>query len=383
MDVRITEVETFLVAPRWLFVRVETDDGVVGWGEPALEGFAEVVRTAVHHLAGWLIGKDPLQIERHWQVLTKTGMYRGGPVLSSAVAGLDQALWDIAGKHLGAPVHVLLGGPVRDRVRMYGWVGGDQPGEVGEAVAAKVDEGFTAVKMNASGPMSPSPSVRDLEGVAARLTTAREALGPDRDVAVDFHGRFTTGGAIRALQVMEDYVPMFAEEPVLPEHTHLLRDVASATSIPIATGERLYARHEFLPALQGGIRVAQPDLSHAGGITEVRKIAALAETFDVQLAPHCPLGPIALAACLQVALSTQNHLIQEMSLGIHYNEGLELLDYLVDPEPFKIQDGYIERLTQPGLGVDVDEAAVRAADRRGHRWRPPVWSHEDGAYAEW
>lgn len=380
---RITDVETFMVAPRWLFVRVATDEGIVGWGEPALEGYAEIVRTAVHHLAEGLIGQDPRQIERHWQVMTKTGMYRGGPVLSSAVAGLDQALWDIVGKHLGVPVHQLLGGPVRDRVRMYGWVGGDEPGEVGEAVAALVEQGYTAIKMNASGRIPVSPTVRDLRGVAARLASAREALGPDRDVAIDFHGRFTTAASIRALQVMEEYTPLFAEEPTLPEHAHRLGDVVSATSIPIATGERLYARHEFLPALQGGIAVAQPDLSHAGGITEVRKIAALAETFDVQLAPHCPLGPLALAACLQVALSTQNHLIQEMSLGIHYNQGLELLDYLVDPAPLQPVDGYIERLTAPGLGIEVDEAAVRAADQRGHDWRAPLWFHRDGSFAEW
>ncbi len=380
---KISRIETFLVAPRWLLVRIETDTGIVGWGEPALEGFAEIVRGAVHHLSEWLIDKDPLQIERHWQVLTKTGMYRGGPVLSSAVAGIDQALWDIAGKHLGAPVHVLLGGPVRDRVRMYGWVGGDEPDEVGDAIAARVDEGFTAVKMNASGPVPVSPTVRDLEGVATRLATAREVLGPDRDVAVDFHGRFNTAASIRALQMMVDHHPLFAEEPVLPEHTHLLGEVVAATSIPVSTGERLYSRHEFLPALQAGIRVAQPDLSHAGGITEVRKIAALAETFDVQIAPHCPLGPIALASCLQVALATQNHLIQEMSLGIHYNEGLELLEYLVDPEPFRLRDGYIERLTSPGLGIQIDEAVVREADQRGHAWRAPVWFHRDGAFAEW
>jgi galactonate dehydratase len=266
---------------------------------------------------------------------------------------------------------------------MYGWIGGDDPSEIGEAVAAKVAEGFTAVKMNASGPVPVSPSVRDLAGVAARLATAREVLGTDRDIAVDIHGRFNTAASIRALQMMADYQPLFAEEPLLPEHTHLLLDSVTEPSIPIATGERLYARHEFLPALQSGIRVAQPDLSHAGGITEVRKIAALAETFDVQIAPHCPLGPLALASCIQIALATQNHLIQEMSLGIHYNEGLELLDYLVDPEPFRIRDGYIERLTGPGLGIEIDEAAVRKADEQGHAWRAPVWFHRDGSFAEW
>lgn len=380
---KITRVETFMVPPRWLFVRIETDAGIVGWGEPGLEGFAEIARTGVHHFADWLIGRDPLQIERHWQVLVKTGMYRGGPVLSSAVAGIDQALWDIAGQHLGVPVHVLLGGPVRDRVRVYGWVGGDQPGEIGDAIAARVEQGLTAVKMNASGLMPVSPTVRDLTSMAERLAIAREILGPDRDVAVDFHGRFNTAAAVRALRIIEDFTPMFAEEPVLPEHAHLLRDVVASTSIPISTGERLYDRHEFLPALQHGIRIAQPDLSHAGGITEVRKIAALAETFDVQLAPHCPSGPLTLAASLQVALATQNHLIQEMSLGIHYNEGLEVLDYLVDPDPLRIRDGYIERLTGPGLGIEIDEAVVRQASEQGHSWRAPVWFQRDGAFAEW
>lgn len=381
---RIARVETFMVPPRWLFVRIETDDGVVGWGEPALEGFVEVVRTAVHHLADeYLIGKEALQIERHWQVLTKTGMYRGGPVLSSAVAGIDQALWDIAGKHYGAPVHMLLGGPVRDRIRMYGWVGGDEPEGLGEAIAQRVEEGFTAVKMNASGRVPVSPTLEDLRGLATRLATAREQLGPGRDVAIDFHGRFNAAGAIRALRVAEEYGPMFAEEPVLPEHVAVLGDVVASTSVPIATGERLYARHEFLPAVRAGVRIVQPDLSHAGGISEVRRIAALAETFDAQVAPHCPLGPLALASCLQVGFSVQNLLIQEMSLGIHYNRGLELFDYLVDPGPLTVRDGSIERPLGPGLGVEVDEAQVRRADREGHRWRPPLWFQPDGSFAEW
>jgi galactonate dehydratase len=380
---RIARIETFMVAPRWLFVRIETDDGVVGWGEPALEGFVEVVRTAVHHLGEWLIGKEALEIERHWQVLMKTGMYRGGPVLSSAVAGIDQALWDIAGKKLGAPVHVLLGGPVRDRVRMYGWVGGDDPGEIGEAITARVEEGFSAIKMNASGRVPVSPTVSDLRSLGERMASAREALGPDRDFAVDFHGRYNTAASIRALQVMQEYGPLFGEEPVLPEHTHRIGDVVRSTPIPIATGERLYARHEFLPALEAGVRVVQPDLSHAGGITEVRKIASLAETFDAQIAPHCPLGPIALASCLQIGFSTQNHLIQEMSLGIHYNQGAEMFDYLVDTSPLTVREGSIERLTGPGLGLTIDEAAVRRADERGHAWRPPLWFHDDGSFAEW
>ena len=380
---RITRVETFLVPPRWLFVRVETDTGIVGWGEPVVEGNAETVRTAVQQLAERLVGADPLRIEDHWQVMTKGSFYRGGAILASAVAGLDQALWDIAGKHLGVPVHQLLGGHVRDRIRMYGWVGGDEPAEVADAIAAQLEVGLTAVKMNASGRMHPIGSVAEIDGVVERVAAAREVLGPDRDVAVDFHGRFTLANARRVAPLLEPLRPFFLEEPVVPENSHLIPQLTAATSIPIATGERLFNRQEFLPVLQGGIAVAQPDLSHAGGITEVHKIASLAEVFDVQLAPHCPLGPLALAACLQVGFATPNFLIQEQSIGIHYNQGAEVLDYVLDKTPLKFVNGHIERLTGPGLGIEIDEQAVRAADRRGHAWRSPVWRHDDGSYAEW
>ncbi|HEY8295927.1 MAG TPA: galactonate dehydratase [Micrococcaceae bacterium] len=380
---RIVRIETFLVPPRWLFVRIETDNGIVGWGEPVVEGRSETVRTAVEQLAELLIGADPLRIEDHWQVMTRGSFYRGGAILASAVAGLDQALWDIAGKHLGVPVHQLLGGHVRDRIRMYGWVGGDEPAEVADAIAAQLDVGLTAVKMNASGRMHPIGSVAEIDGVVERVAAAREVLGPHRDVAVDFHGRFTLANARRVAPLLEPLRPFFLEEPVVPENSHLISQLTAATSIPVATGERLYSRQEFLPVLQAGIAVAQPDLSHAGGITEVRKIASLAEIFDVQLAPHCPLGPLALAACLQVGFATPNFLIQEQSIGIHYNQGAEVLDYVLDKEPLKFVNGHIERLTGPGLGIEIDERAVREADRRGHAWRSPVWRHDDGSYAEW
>ncbi|MEV7229542.1 galactonate dehydratase [Polymorphospora sp. NPDC051019] len=379
----ISRVETFLVAPRWLFVRVETTDGLVGWGEATCEGRSETVRTAVEQLSEVLIGQDALRIEDHWQVMTKGSFYRGGPILASAVAGLDQALWDIAGKRYGAPVHQLLGGPVRDRIRVYGWVGGDEPNEVRDHIAARVEAGLTAVKMNASGRMSPVASVAELDAVVARVAAAREVLGDERDVAVDFHGRFTLANARRVAPLLEPYRPLFLEEPVVPENSHLIGEFVRSTTTPVSTGERLYSRQEFLPVLQAGIAVAQPDLSHAGGITEVRKIAALAEVYDVQLAPHCPLGPIALAACLQVGFATPNYLIQEQSIGIHYNLGAEVLDYCVDRQPLNFVDGYVQRLTAPGLGIEIDEQAVRAADKRGHAWRSPTFRHFDGSYAEW
>lgn len=380
---KITRVETFLVAPRWLFCRIETDDGVVGWGEPVAEGSAESVRACVHQLAELLIGKDPLRIEDHWQVMTRSTFYRGGVILASAVSGLDQALWDIAGKARGAAVHELLGGPVRDRMRIYGWIGGDEPGEVAEQAAAQVEAGLTAVKMNAGAYLSPIMSADQVADAASRAAAARDVLGPERDLAIDFHGRVTRPSAPRLIAALEPYVPLFVEEPLVPEQSHLLAGLVAGTTVPIATGERLYSRQEFLPVLQQGVTVVQPDLCHAGGISEVRRIAALAETYGALLAPHCPLGPIALAASLQVDFATPNVLIQEQSLGIHYNVGNDLLDYLVDPAVFAFTDGYVARPTGHGLGIEVDERAVREADARGHSWRSPLWRMPDGSLAEW
>ena len=380
---KITSVETFLVAPRWLFCRIGTDEGIVGWGEPVVEGRAATVRAAVHELAELLIGTDPLRIEDHWQVLSKGGFYRGGPVLSSAVAGIDQALWDIAGKARNAPVHELLGGPVRDQVRIYSWVGGDDPAQIEDAVREQVEAGFTAVKMNGCGRLGSIASRGEVDAMVRRVAIAREVLGPDRDLAIDFHGRVSRANARRLLPELEQFHPMFVEEPLVPEDQAGLRDVVTSTTIPIATGERLYSRWDFQPALESGIAVAQPDLSHAGGISEVRRIAALAELHGASLAPHCPLGPIALAASLQVAFATPNFLIQEQSMGIHYNTTNDLLDYLIDPAVFQFRDGYVGRLTQPGLGIEVDEKAVRTADELGHTWRNPVWRHADGSFAEW
>ena len=380
---KISAVETFQVAPRWLFCRIETDTGLVGWGEPVIEGRAVTVRAAVHEFDQLLIGADPLRIEELWQVMTKGTFYRGGPVLSSAVAGIDQALWDIAGKHRSAPVYDLLGGPVRDRVRMYGWVGGDSPSEVTDMVQQQVEAGLTAVKMNVSGQLAPIATRQEVEAAVRRAEAAREVLGPDRDLAIDFHGRVAKGNVPRLLRALEHVAPIFVEEPLVPEHSNLLREFTRASTIPLATGERLYSRSDFLPVLQAGVVVAQPDLSHAGGISEVRRIAALAEVFGAQLAPHCPLGPIALAACLQVDITTPNFLIQEQSLGIHYNQGSDLLDYLVDPAVFDFRDGYLRLPTGPGLGITVDEDAVRRADQLGSDWQTPVWRHPDGSLAEW
>lgn len=379
----IARVEALPVAPRWLFVRIETDDGAVGWGEASLEGYADVVRAAVEQFAEYLLGKDPGRIEDHWQVLSKGQFYRGGAVLASAVAGVDQALWDLKGKRLGVPVHDLLGGAVRERIRAYGWVGGDDPHEVADHISAQLTVGLTAVKMNASGRMSRNGSVAELDGVVDRVASARQVLGSDGDVAVDLHGRFTLATARRLAPLLEPLHPFFIEEPIVPENTHMIGKMVDATSIPIATGERLYSRQEFIAPLQAGVAILQPDLSHAGGISEVRRIASLAEAFDALIAPHCPLGPLALASCLQVGFATPNHLIQEQSIGIHYNRGAEVLDYVVDTQPLRFVDGSFELLTAPGLGLQIDESAVRQAAARWETWQNPIWRHSDGSFAEW
>lgn len=381
-SVKISRIETFQVAPRWLFLRIETDDGVVGWGEPVVEGRAGTVEAAIDELSDYLLGYDPLRREELWQLLTKGGFYRGGPVLSSAVAGIDQALWDIAGKVFGVPVYELLGGAVRERVRVYSWVGGDDPANVADETARQLELGVTAVKMNGSGALTAIDSRAQLRLLEDRVAAVREVLGDHGDVAIDYHGRFSAAMARRSFPYIEHYAPLFVEEPVVPELSNTLGSIVASTTIPIATGERLYSRWDFRDVLASGIAVAQPDLSHAGGISEVRRIAAAAETWGVALAPHCPLGPIALAASIQIDCAVPNFLIQEQSLGIHYNTDSDLLDYLVDRSVFAVRDGHVDRPIGPGLGIDIDENHVRAVAAK-HRWRAPVWRAPDGALAEW
>jgi galactonate dehydratase len=382
-DLRIRAVEAFCVPPRWVLVKIATDAGLTGWGEASLEGHSATVAAAVRELAEYLVGRDPLLIADHWQVLRRGGFYRGGPVLSSALAGLDIALWDLAGRYRSAPVHALLGGPVRRRVRAYSWIGGDVPTQVAGAAQAAVAVGASAVKMNASGRLAPIDSPALTRGIVDRVAAVRDAIGPERDLAVDFHGRLTAPMARRVLPLLEEFHPMFIEEPVVPELTEPLPGICASTSLPIATGERLYSRWEFKPALDAGVAVVQPDLAHAGGISEVRSIAAVAELYGAYLAPHCPLGPVALAACLQVAFTVPNFLIQEHGLGIHYNERNDVLDYLANPEVLTPTDGWIDRLIGPGLGIEIDEERVRRAAEDGISWRTPMWRGDDGSLSEW
>ncbi|MED4130570.1 galactonate dehydratase [Shouchella miscanthi] len=381
---KLTNYELFQVPPRWLFLKLETDEGVVGWGEPVIEGRAATVKAAVMELMDYLIGKDPLQIEDHWNVLYRGGFYRGGPILMSALSGIDQALWDIKGKHLGVPVHQLLGGKVRESIKVYSWIGGDRPSDVGAAARAVVDQGFKAIKMNATDEMQYVDSYEKIDRVLENVAAIRDAVGPYIGIGIDFHGRVHKPMAKILAKELEVFRPMFIEEPVLPENNEALRDIANHTVIPIATGERMYSKWDFKDVLKDGyVDIIQPDLSHAGGITENKKILSMAEAFDVAAAPHCPLGPIALASCLQVDATCHNAFIQEQSLGIHYNQGSDLLDYVVDAHVFAYEDGYVKIPNQPGLGIDINEAHVRKMAEIGHNWKNPIWRHNDQSVAEW
>ena len=381
---KITRLTTFIVPPRWCFLKIETDEGIVGWGEPVLEGRAHTVAAAVEELGDYLIGKDPRHIEDHWTVLYRGGFYRGGGVHMSALAGIDQALWDIKGKALGVPVSELLGGNVRDRIRVYSWIGGDRPSETAQQARDAVARGFTAVKMNGTEEMQFVDTFDKVERCLQNVAAVREAVGPNVGIGVDFHGRVHRPMAKVLIKELEPYKLMFIEEPVLSEHEEALKEIARISSTPIALGERLYSRWDFKRVLQGGYAdIIQPDPSHSGGITETRKIATMAEAYDVALALHCPLGPIALAANLQLDAVCYNAFIQEQSLGIHYNQDNDLMDYVSNPEVFKYEDGMVAIPNGPGLGIEVNEEYVRERAQQGHRWRNPVWRHKDGSFAEW
>jgi galactonate dehydratase len=378
---KIARIETFYVPPRWLFVRVEADEGAVGWGEASLEGHAEAVEGAFAELRDRFLGHDPYRIEDAFQIGYRGGFYRGGPVLMSALAGFEQALWDLKGRALGLPAWEMMGGRVRDRVRAYAWIGGDRPHEIGEAAAGRRAQGFSAVKMNATAELGWIGTPKVFDEVVARVEAAQ---GAGMDVGLDFHGRVHRPMAKQLARALEPLGLLFIEEPLLSENPEGLAQLAHLVSTPIALGERLHSRWDFKPFLEAGaVDIVQPDLSHCGGILEARRIAAMAEAYDIAVAPHCPLGPLALAACLQLAATAPNVALQEMSLGIHYNVGGDLYTFCKDPAPLTASDGWLPIPQGPGLGVEIDEEKVREADKDRHRWRNPVWRLSDGSFAEW
>lgn len=382
---KITKVSTYRVLPRWMFVKIDTDEGISGWGEPVVEGHAKTVETAVHECAEYIVGQDPRNINDIWNMLYRTRFYRGGPIMMSAIAGIDQALWDIKGKKLNVNVTELLGGKVRNKIKAYSWVGGDRPSDVVEGIKKLQKIGFDTFKLNGCedlGMIDTHKKIRHSIHIAEQI---REEFGDEIEFGLDFHGRVTAPMAKIMMKELEPYHPLFIEEPVLAENAEYYRDLADGSSLIIAAGERMYSRYEFKRVLEArGVSILQPDLSHAGGLTECLKIAAMAEAYDVAIAPHCPLGPVALASCLALDMVTWNAALQEQSMGIHYNQGAELLTYVNNPEDFSMQDGYLHALTKPGLGVEVNEERVIEASKEADvNWHNPVWRHPDGSVAEW
>src|SRR3989475_8837756 len=351
---KISKVETILVKPRWLFLKIHTNAGVTGLGEPIVEGRAKTVAMAVEELAPYLLGKDPRPVAHHWQAMDRHAFYRGGPILTSAISGVDQALWDIKGKTLGVPIYVLLGGPTRARVRVYAHAG------TVEKIKERKAEGFTAFK---TGPFKERPArlVENkafIDKAAQRFAELRGAVGDECDLAIDFHGALSQQTARLLIKALEPYQPLFIEEPVNCQEADVMADIARGTHLPIATGERIFTKWGFREILEKrAASILQPDLCHAGGITEVRLIAGMAEAYYASLAPHNPLGPISLAAGMQIAASIPNFLCQEqVSLGEGYIKS-----------PFKVSRGYLDLPTGPGLGIELDENAL--ADKIRHDWR--------------
>ena len=372
---RITKLETFLVRPRWLFLKIHTDEGLVGLGEPILEGRALTVAQAVAQLEPYLIGKDPTRVMHHWQAMYRHAFYRGGPILTSALSGVEHALWDLTGKAAGLPIYKLLGGPLRDRIKVYGHCPGRTPGEAAQAARESVGRGFKALKTGVSGgrPARIVETPGFVDRVVERFAAIRYAVGCEVDIGVDFHGAVSPQTAALLIKALEPYQPMFIEEPVQCQNVDVLADLARKTHLPIATGERVYTKWGFREILEKrAASILQPDIAHAGGIFEARLIAGMAEAYYAAIAPHCPLGPLALAACIQLDASIPNFLAQEqVSLGEGYLK-----------EPFQLQDGFVMLPQGPGLGVELDEDAL--ADKIGHDWRNrQSYDPDDGTAMDW
>ena len=380
---KITNITVYQVKPRWIFVKLSTDEGIEGWGEMISGTKTETVVAGAKEMGEYLIGRDPFEIERLWQELYKS-FFRGGPINGTVVSGLEMALWDIKGKYYQMPVYEFLGGRARDRIKLYSWVGGDRPSDVAQQALERKNMGFDAIKMNATEELHYVDSFEKIQEVIDRVASIREACGPYFGIGVDFHGRVHKAMAKVLAHELEPYRLMFMEEVVLPENEEAFREIASHVSTPLATGERLVSRWQYKKLFQEGvIDIIQPDVAMVGGILETKKIAAMAESYDMAVAPHAPYGPIALAATLQLDVCTPNVFIQEQSLGIHYNKGFDLLYFVQNKEIFQYHDGYVDIPSKPGLGLEIDEEMVRKVSAEGLHWTNPKWHNYDGTMAEW
>jgi len=381
---KITSIETFLAYAgrcNLLFVKIYTDEGIDGIGEATVEGKEATVESVIREYSRFLLGKNPMQIERIWQSLYVGNFWRGGVIQMSGISGIDQALWDIKGKVLGVPVYELLGGAVRDRIRCYTHLKGNTPEEMAEDAKYLVQRRWKAVKFLSAGPHEDGVIFKkeDIKKVGESIKAVREAVGDDVDIMLDNHGRFTPYEAIKVGKLVEPYKPFFFEEPVPPEDIDSMLKVSRSLIVPIATGERLYSRWEFKDLLyKHAVDIIQPDVCHAGGISEVKRIASMAEAFYIQIAPHNPLGPVSTAACVQVDATTPNFLIQEIALYDRWGAPW-VKDFV--KEPIVVEDGYIKLPKKPGLGVELNEDTIKEHAYKG-KDLPRIYK-EDGTITEW
>jgi galactonate dehydratase len=378
--VKITSIEPLVVdvgSRNWLFVIVETDEGLTGVGEGSLPGHPLAVAAAVEEYREYVVGEDPARIQHLWQVMYRQPFFRGGAVPFSAMSAIEQALWDIKGKVSGLPVYELLGGRCHDRVKLYAnGPGGATVDEVAESARSLVDRGLTAMKTGIEEPVLGVQGDGFFRRAAAHAETLRDAVGHDVEIAWDAHGRLSPAMSIKLARALEPYDIWFLEEPAPPENPKALAQVARATTIPVATGERLFTKWAFREVLElGAAAVLQPDLSHCGGVLEARAIAAMGEVYYCGFAPHNPLGPINTVASAHVAMASPNFV------------ALEICTYAEDwtrkllAEPLEFADGFLELSDEPGWGVELDVELCR-----GHPYKPyklPLLRHPSGAVADW
>ena len=379
---KISRIEQFSPHRRMRFIKITADNGLVGWGETTLEGRPKSTIAAVEEISKYLIGKDPLRIEHHWQHIYRSAFYRGGIVLMSALSGIDQALWDIAGKNFGVPVYSLLGGHVRDRVRVYAHWGIQDLSEEGLQRAREHLDGlskkggYKAFKSGPGGTWRAHEPPAVIDGFVKRAYTMRDWVGPEVELCFDFHGKMTPGLAIEICNEIKGMRPMFVEEPVPQEDVDSLKLVSDHVSFPVATGERLLTRWDFREIFEKhAVSFIQPDASHVGGISELKKVANMAEVYYMHIMPHCAIGPIAFSACLHVDAAVPNFLIQEQA-DAALGEGILM-------QPWAVVDGHIELPNKPGLGIELDEDVLKErSDKQeelGGEFRHP----SDGSIADW
>jgi galactonate dehydratase len=378
--VRITSIEPLVVdvgSRNWLFVVVDTDEGVSGVGEGSLPGHPLSVAAAVEEYREYVVGEDPARIQHLWQVMYRQPFFRGGAIAFSALSGIEQALWDIKGKVASLPVYELLGGRCHDRIKLYAnGPSGVSAEEVADSARSLVEDGFNAMKTGLDVPVLPIQGDAFCRRAAEHLESLRNAVGEDVEIAWDAHGRLSPAMSIKLARELEAYNIWFLEEPALPENAKALAQVARATSIPIATGERLFTKWAFREVLElGAAALLQPDLSHCGGVLEARAIAAMAEVYYCGFAPHNPLGPVNTIASAHVGMASPNLVALEICLYAEdWTRGL-----LTDPLEFR--DGYLELSDAPGWGIELDVELCR-----GHPYQPhklPILRHPGGAIADW